>query len=214
MSTAGVLDPEAAKRLELTWRWLHDFPVNPHPDLGRTGPVCPYMGRALEYQLVDLMPFDARQGVDAFEARARVLQDEFEAATKGSEHPIYLVSFLVPYGLPDAELRTVVEQVHNRVRPDFVQRGMMAGDFWPHHESHGLHSRAFRPFASPLPIFAIRNMIPGDLPFFSGSHTPPQERLEYLGYYRKVFDGRLPEYWSDRLDHAEDQARAALATIG
>lgn len=206
-----ALDPAARERLDLTWRWLHDFPVNPHPDLGRDGPVCPYMGRSLQRDVVRLFPFDATAGEDAFEAQARALRDEFAELSQAHEDRVFLVFFLVPYNLPDPELKAMVERVHARVRPDFVRAGTLAGDFWPDHETRGLHSDSFHPFASPLPVFAIRNMVPGDLQFFANPAVPAQEQLTYLGLYRDYFHEALPEYWRLRLEEAERQARTAPA---
>lgn len=206
-----ILDPAAQERIDLAWRWLNDFPVNPHPELGRTGPVCPYMGRALEHHVVRLFPFDAREGDEALAARARELRMEFQDRCRRRESErSYLVFFLVPYGLPEPALKALVERVHAQLRPEFVAGGMLAGDFWPAHETPGLHSASFRPFASPLPILGMRNMVPGDLAFFAAPDTPPEVRLTYLGYYRDVFGGTLSEYWQQRLDRAERDAQAAL----
>jgi hypothetical protein len=206
-----TLDEQGRQRLELAWQWLNEFPVNPHPDLGRDGPVCPYMGRALQRQAVRLFAFDARQGDDALEARARALREEFVKLCHAHSERTYFVFFVVPYGLPEPDLKAMVERVHGRLRPDFVQTGMLAGDFWPDHETLGLHSDSFRPFASPLPILGMRNMVPGDLAFFANPAVPAETQLTYLGYYRRAFDGKLSDYWRERLDTAETAARAALS---
>lgn len=201
--------PDARDRLARAWAWINDFPVNPHPDLGRTGPVCPYMGRALRREYVELDGFDARSGDDACVARLRELRERLrQRSAELGDESIYLVYFLVPYGLSEEELTAMMQRVHARVRPEFVRSGMLAGDFWPGHEAPGLHSPTFRPFASPFPLFPIRNMVPADLPFFAGAHVPAKIRVEYLGYYRRFFDDRLPESWRRRLDEAERAAHA------
>jgi hypothetical protein len=202
---------DAQDRVTRAWQWIHDFPVNPHPDLGRSGPVCPYMGRALRQKFVELFEFDARQGDEACIERLRQLREDLRqrGATLG-EDAIYLVYFLVPYGLPEADLTAMMQRVHKRVRPEFVSSGMLAGDFWPAHEAPGLHSRQFRPFDSPLALFPIRHMVPADLPFFSGRHVPAHVRVEYLTYYRQFFADRLPESWRRRLAEAERVAHADL----
>lgn len=208
----GEVGGDAAARVELARRWLGDFPVHPHPDLGRAGPVCPYMGRARDLGRLELFGFDATAGDEVLVARARMLREDLERRSAASATDrTYLVYFLVPYGLPEPDLKAMVERVHARLRPEFVRRGLLAGDFWPDHHSRGLHSRSFRPFASPLPILGMRNMVPGDLAFFAGPDVPPPEQLTYLGFYRQHFAGNLPDYWRQRLDEAECAATAALA---
>ncbi|HLU44091.1 MAG TPA: hypothetical protein VKZ67_03605 [Natronosporangium sp.] len=204
--------PDAQERLAQAWAWINDFPVNPHPDLGRTGAVCPYMGRALRRKYVELVAFDARSGDDACVAELRRLREKLKqrSAELGND-AMYLVYFLVPYGLSDEDMKAMMQRVHARLRPEFVQNGMLAGDFWPGHEAPGLHSPTFRPFASPFPLFPIRNMIPADLPFFAGSHVPAQTRLEYLSYYQQFFGDALPKTWRQRLDEALQRARADAA---
>lgn len=170
------------------------------------------MGRALQHQVVQLFPFDATLGDDALAGYAREMRTRFVQHCQ--EHPedrSYLVYFIIPYGLAESALKALVERVHAQLRPEFVAGGMLAGDFWPAHETPGLHSPTFRPFASPMPILGMRNMVPGDLAFFAAPETPAQVRLTYLGYYREFFGDTLSEYWQQQLVAAEQAAQAALA---
>ncbi len=197
-------------------QWVTAFTTNRHPDLGRDGVVCPYTTRALRRRHLTFHAFDARAGDEAMVAFARQLRDDI-AGRSGPLGPdaVYLVRIAVPHGLPEPELKAMVGRVHARTRAEFVEGGYMAGDFWPDHAAGGLHNPAFRPFASPLPMFGIRHMVIADLAFFCMPDVPSDVRLDYLALYRRVFGGELNAFWTQRLVEAETLARQAReATLG
>lgn len=198
----------AEEKMELARKWITAFTTNRHPDLGRDGVVCPYTTRALRRGYLTFHAFDARTGDDAMVAFVRRLRDDI-AGRSGPLGPdgVYLVRIAVPYGLPEPELKAMVGRVHARTRAEFVEGGYMAGDFWPDHVAGGLHNPAFRPFASPLPLFGVRHMVIADLAFFSLPDVPPNVRLDYLARYRHVFGGGLNAYWGQRLAEAEARAK-------
>ncbi|MBB5153628.1 DUF6875 domain-containing protein [Saccharopolyspora phatthalungensis] len=201
-------------RLALARRWVREYTPNPHPDLGRDGVVCPYMVRALRRNYVRMESFDAARDDEELVALARRLLDDSlrRAKTMGPDRT-YLVSLIVPHGKPEDELKALVGRAHAVLKPDFVQSGYMAGDFWPDHETVGLHSDTFRPFTSPVPILGMRPIVPADLLFFVKHEPTPQDRLRYLRYFQTLFSGRLNEYWQAELDRELDRAeRDAQAT--
>lgn len=204
----------AEERVELAREWITTFTTNRHSDLGRDGVVCPYTGRALRRRYLTFHPFDARAGDDAMVAFVRRLRDDIadSAGPLGSD-AVYLVRIAVPHGLPEADLTAMVGRVHARTRAEFVDRGFMAGDFWPAHEAGGLHNPAFRPFASPLPLFGVRHMVVADLAFFCMPDVAPDVRLDYLARYRNVFGGGLNAHWAQRLAEAETRARHERETV-
>nr|AHE14797.1 hypothetical protein asmbl_22 [uncultured bacterium] len=200
-------------RKALARRWISEYTPNPHPDLGRDGVVCPFMVRALRRNYVTMVTFDATAGEEALMALARRLRDaSLRRAKEVGSDRTYLVSMVVPYGLPDPELKAMVGRVHSALKPEFVQMGYMAGDFWPDHETVGLHSDTFRPFSSPIPLLGMRPMVPADLMFFIKHERTPQDRLRYLEYFRRVFEGRLNGHWQEQLDDAVAQAERDAVT--
>ena len=199
-------------RMSQAWDWLSTYPIQPHPELGRDGVVCPYMVKAIRRRYVTMTEFDASEGDQAFMALARKLRDGvLERAGELGSDRLYLVGMAVPYGLPDAELKAMVARVHAALKPEFVARGLMIGDFWPEHETIGLHNDDFRPFTSPIPLLGMRHITPADLPFFVKHEPVPAERLRLLGNFRTLFDGRLNAYWSERLVEAELTAEQELS---
>jgi hypothetical protein len=208
-------DSEAGRRMAVGWKWVTEHTPNPNPELGRSGVVCPYMIRALRRNYVHMEAFDATEGRQALVERGRWLREDMHrrGANMGPDR-MYLVSIVVPYGLPEVELRSMVMQAHGELRLEFVHAGYVPGDFWPQHETVGLHSNTFRPFNSPIPMLGMRNMVPADLAFFTKQEPSPERRMTYLRVYREVFDGQLNEYWADMLDEAEIRTREELAAAG
>ena len=194
-------------RVEEVGNWIRDFTTNPHPDLGREGAVCPYMVRALGNARLTLLAFDAARGDDALAAQALEFRElaRRRAAELGPEGS-FLIYFAVPYGAPEPDLKAMVARVHARLRREFVASGFMVGDFWPDHETPGLHSPTFRPFASPVPMLGVRHVVPADLVFFITPDIPADTQREYLELYGNHFAGRLNDYWSKRLAAARAAA--------
>ena len=198
----------AEEHVSVVEEWVAQSLTRPHPDLGREGVVCPYTVKATRDDRLHVLPFDAREGDDAFVALARKLRDGLEkiAPDLGADR-IYLARLMVPYGLGQAELQAMVERVHTRIKPEFVARGFMAGDFWPGHDGTGVHNADFRPLSSPTPILGIRHIVPPDLIFFVAPENSLAERIRYLADYRNTFEGRLNAYWSAQLEEMETATR-------
>jgi hypothetical protein len=199
-------------RVALARKWISEYTTNPHPNLGRDGVVCPFMVQALRRDYLTIRSFNAVEGDHSLIVLARGLRDAMIArSSELGAARIYLVSMIVPYGLPDHELKAMVARVHAVVKPEFVQLGLMAGDFWPNHETVGLRSDSFRPFASPIPMLGMRWIVPADLMFFVKQEPTPRDRLTQLRYFHKIFAGRLNEYWSRELDLALAAVERELA---
>jgi len=202
------------QRTEMARTWAIQYLTNPHPDLGRTGAVCPYMPRSVRSDYLTMRSFDATRGDAEFiELAHHMLAEMIERSAIVGSDRIYLVIMVVPYGLPDQDLRAMVERVHNAVRSHYNQHGYMAGDFWPDHEAKGLYNENFHPFASPVPMFGIRHMIPADLRFFVKQEPTARSRMNQLQRYRAVFEGVLSPSWARQLEEAEELTRRELATL-
>ncbi len=204
----GVAD----ERLHHAWGWITEFVIKPNPALGRDGDVCPYMSKAVARELVDLSEFDCSVGLEPTleyirDRRAALLD---RSADTGAEM-IYHTAVIVPFGASDETLTEIVDQVHKRLKAEFVDLGLMVGEFWPDHEAPGVHNPDFRSQASPVPMFVLRHMVLTDVNFLSLPSNGPAERLVYLDRYRDHFAGRLTGTWARKLAAAQEQAHADLA---
>lgn len=194
--------------------WITEYTPRPHPDLGRSGVVCPYMVKALRRDFVHMVEFDATRGDAALMALARELLARMRRrAEEVGKDRIYLVNMIVPYGLPARETKAMVGRVHAELKPEWVEAGYMLGDFWPDHETIGLHNDDFRPFTSPLPLLGMRHIVPADLFFFVKHERDPERRLWCLRMFRKNFADQLNEYWTGVLQDAEAEVRRELSPV-
>ncbi|WP_405692022.1 DUF6875 domain-containing protein [Streptomyces sp. NBC_00057] len=197
-------------RIAMARKWMDEFLVHPHPELGREGDVCPFMSRSLSEGHAKLLPFDAREGLTALLALIGELRSELERRGESAgNRRAYLTSVIVPHGLPDDEIVALIARAHGELKGDFVERGLMLGEFWPRHDVAGLHNEAFRPLDSPLPLLAMRHMMLTDLAFLSGDHVDPEAQLTYLKHFRRLFGDTLTGSWPSRLESAEEAARRA-----
>jgi hypothetical protein len=209
MDSVSGVTPE--QRVETIDKWIREFVIRPHTDLGRDGIVCPFMSTTMRRKLLDVQTFDLSNGEE--KASEFVIQSMEEltrrAAGFGGDRT-YVTSVLIPYGLPDEEMAAALARLHAALKPEFVSRGLMLGEFWPRHAGPGLHNPEFRPSAAPVPMFVIRHMVPTDVGFLGAEEIPPADRLDYLAQYRRVLGARLTGHWAERLAAAEASARYEL----
>ncbi|APA98900.1 DUF6875 domain-containing protein [Nocardia seriolae] len=147
-------------------RWVRDHLMRPHPDLGRPGPVCPFVRHGVTRQLIwagladgDDISAERMNLIvdDAFELY-RGLRQEFPAEARGST----LVTVF-----PGLTRYDVVDAVHRERNPEVVSQGLMLGQFYPGCTVPGLWDSDFHPLDSPLPMLVLRSMMSTDFPFLA-----------------------------------------------
>ncbi|HEX6903895.1 MAG TPA: hypothetical protein VF789_29560 [Thermoanaerobaculia bacterium] len=168
-------------------RWAHDYLCQPHPALGREGPVCPYtepsLKRGLFWLTVYPGPDPKLEEVSAVVARYREWFLELEpAAGKETEYKAILILFpdLAPARAPG-----VIDALQAALKPQFVAAGLMIGQFHAGCQEPALWNRDFRPLRSSVPLLAIRHMVRTDAAFLikdAGS----------LASYLRRFGGDVP----------------------
>jgi len=69
-----------------------------------------------------------------------------------------------------ADAPLLVDRTQELLKTEFVRGGLMVGEFHPGPPSApGLWNKDFRPLRSPVPLLAIRHMVPSDRPFLTGN---------------------------------------------
>jgi hypothetical protein len=77
----------------------------------------------------------------------------------------------------------LIDVSKERLKPLFVNDGLMLGEFHELNESPGLHNPDFRPLRSPIPLLAIRRMVYSDIVFLNRPSDPPERRIRFLEAY-------------------------------
>ena len=196
-----VREHQAAIRAIVDWEW--SFLTQPHPELGRSGPVCPFARPALTrgtifYTVCPGADLDA----DAVESVARSYRDWFLELepVSGREAQYKSINMIFP-DLPASALGPVIEGVQERLKLLYAREGIMIGEFHPGPPNKGgLWNDDWRPLRSPLPLLGIRHMVPTDLPFLRGER-------ELMETYLAAFGDAVPAALAE-------QVRAAALRFG
>jgi|tagenome__1003787_1003787.scaffolds.fasta_scaffold20776526_3 hypothetical protein len=162
----AALDGDRAE-LDETLDWARGYLCEPHPELGRAGPVCPYAGPSLKRDLLWLAVHPAPDaGQDGVEGAVREYRRWFErlAPVAGPDTQYKTILILFP-ALPPAVAPDLLDSVQAALKPEFVERGLMLGQFHRSCAEAGLWNARFRPMRSAVPLLAIRTMVRGDAPF-------------------------------------------------
>ena len=164
--------------------WINHFLARPHQDLGRAGLVCPFIPRSLKMDTIRLVEVPAsemtQQGLEDFVKQCR--ETFLQQSPQTGKLSIYKALLLVFPDINDDQCG-LIDNVQRNLKPFFVEKGLMLGEFHKFNDSPGLHNPNFYPLRSPIPMLAIRFMTESDLPFLSRMTDNPHTRIHYLQSY-------------------------------
>ncbi|GAA1240500.1 hypothetical protein GCM10009665_34210 [Kitasatospora nipponensis] len=169
--------------------WARAYLTEPHPELGRTGPVCPFVGVSLRDQRFHLavrpgLP-DGRDPV--VEAVALHREWFLLLAPPGAARSQSTTILIVFPDLPTSQAPELIDRTQLELKTAFVEEGLMLGQFHDlPPQQPGLWNPHFRPLRSPLPMLVIRHMVPTDLPFLL------EDPRHHAAYHRLFGDRAQP----------------------
>ena len=149
--------------------WIEAYVVKPHKDLGRAGPVCPFVPGSLERKALwfaaeRIAHRDVSDVVELLNGYKRLFLD---AEPTAGEDTIYKVIVVVFTDLPANRAQEVFDGVLEQVAvPSYAEDGIVFGPFYEGHEGTALYNPSFRPFQSPVPFLFVRQGVIGDWKFF------------------------------------------------
>ena len=199
-------------------QWMRNYLAKPHPQLGRNGPVCPFVPVSLELDTVWLCEV-SEPGLTADDITQIITEyrDVF-LRTEPIAMPMALQkSFLVVFPrLQDSgsEGAALVDKVQYNLKRSFVEMGLMIGEFHLSNESPGLRNPDFRPLRCPVPMLAIRHMVGSDFPFLARKSYPPKERSWFLRAYLSYLGSSLMPARFDQALEALISAEAEMWIAG
>jgi hypothetical protein len=192
-----VIDAKLQSQLLAMARYCRDFLTRPSPQVGRSGPVCPFTSRAIARGtlLITACTLNDADGRPLTEALG-VLREAFltHDASLSEENQLFHSVVVVFPGLPADEAPALIEEAQRSLKPDYVDAGLMIGEFYPGCPAPGLHNADFRPLQSPVPAIAIRHMTPQDAPFMLGDPR-----------FRESYERRFGEEGSRRVQDLLDR---------
>lgn len=161
--------------------WAREYLCEPHPELGRRGPVCPYAQGSLDRGVFYLATHrGAVVDADELDGRLAVYRDWFTRLEPTHAPAAQFKTILVTLpDLPAEAANGIVDRAQARLKAAYTAQGLMIGEFHDGPpDKGGLWNDAFRPLRSPVPLLAIRHMVVSDFPFLAGDPTTLTNYLE------------------------------------
>jgi hypothetical protein len=149
--------------------WTKTFVVKPHKDLGRAGPVCPFVPVALDHKTLWLAAErsagrSTSDVIKLIEGYQRLL---LAAQPVDGENASYKSIVVVFTDLPAAQAKDFFGGVLQEIGvPSYVNDGLVMGPFYEANDATAIYNPNFRPFTSPVPMLLMRRAVISDWKFF------------------------------------------------
>lgn len=158
--------------------------TSPHQQLGRSGPICPFISEALARNRLYVASSDCEEPrYGDLLAVIEALASEF-AVWRRSLSPtdrIYAALVLVFPRLGDPQGCSLIRQVQREAKLLHLKQGLMIGEFYSGCTTPGIHNTAFRPLDAPVTSLAIRSLTLYDAPFMVEHGDYVSEYLKHFG---------------------------------
>jgi hypothetical protein len=155
--------------LQAVAAWIKTYVVRPHEDLGRAGPVCPFVPGALERRTLWLAPEQiADRSVPAVvELMSGYTRRFLDAQPTDGDDAKYKVIVVVFTDLSADRAQGVFDDVLEQLAvPSYAEDGIVFGPFFEGNEGTAIYNSSFRPFLSPVPFLFVRQGVISDWKFF------------------------------------------------
>ncbi|MCV9961897.1 hypothetical protein OIU34_08280 [Pararhizobium sp. BT-229] len=157
------------KALHVVADWIKTFVARPHKDLGRAGPVCPFVPRAWERETLWLAPerIADRSVLDVVQLINVYGKLFLNAQPIGGEDAIDKSIVVVFTDLSADRASDLFDGVLQHLGvPSYADDGLVLGGFYETNEGAALYNPSFRPFTAPVPFLLIRHTVISDWKFF------------------------------------------------
>ena len=168
VTRASELAQSDLDALRTVAEWIGGFIVRPHKDLGRAGPVCPFVPESLPRKTLWLAPEhvggrSVPEVVDLVSGYQRL----FLGAQPTGDDAIYKAIVVVFTDLsPDQAGDFFDDVLKDLAVPSYVDDGFVMGGSFEGNEAGAIYNASFRPFTSPVPFLLIRQAVISDWKFF------------------------------------------------
>jgi hypothetical protein len=149
--------------------WIQSFVVKPHEDLGRPGPVCPFVPGSLERKTLWLAPVRIGDGrvPHAVELIGRYKSQFLGVEPTDGDGLDYKVIVVVFTDLSADGAQGIFDGALQQLAvSSYVEDGIVFGPFFKGNDGTAIYNASFRPFQSPAPFMFVRHGVVGDWKFF------------------------------------------------
>jgi hypothetical protein len=148
---------------------ITSFIVRPNKDLGRAGPVCPFVPVSLARGTLWLAPehVGGRSVAEVVDLVHGYQRRFLGAHPTDGDDEIYKAIVVVFTDLsPDRAAEFFDDVLRDLAVPSYLDDGFVLGGFYEGNEAGAISNARFRPFTSPVPFLLIRQAVIGDWKFF------------------------------------------------
>lgn len=178
------MTPRIVRIAQEVLEWVEYTVSMPHPDLGRPGPICPFVAPSVRRDALYLIVHDEVDG-HSKEGVRQIIRDYkarfLSALSDGSPEQIYNTLLVIYPNIPPQQA-PLVDTIARELKTEFVQQGLMLGEFHKHSRIEGVHNPDFHPMVSPYPMLVIRHMSVHDILFLH------QEKIWFDAYNARFGD--------------------------
>jgi hypothetical protein len=169
---------------ELIIGWLSSYVMQPHAELGRPGPVCPFVAKAMRTDSVSVMArtFDREPDLHDISVAIDEAMNRLPALARGTTDP-ELACLIVVFPELTCTQWHLIDDVHRERKTAAVRRGLMLGQFHPNCDAPAAHNPRFPVNRAPVPLIVIRQMAEHDILFL-------QDDPVWLDQYRAMLARR------------------------
>jgi hypothetical protein len=149
--------------------WIKTFVATPHKDLGREGPVCPFVPGALERKTLWLASehIAGRSVADVVQLMNGYKTQFLHAPPIDGDGANYKVIVVIFTDLSaDRAKGLFADVLKEHAVPSYVEDGILFGPFYEGNEGTAIYNSGFRPFQSPMPFLFVRYGVISDWKFF------------------------------------------------
>ena len=165
--------------VQVLLQWIDCYVCKAHPDLGRPGPVCPFVKPSLDKgKLLTRFSYEI-DGSD----REKIEQKTYEYMRAFMEIPLsneqdrLSTALVVAFPNIPQDKSGVLDSIQVQVKTEFVRNGLMVGQFHQTCSEPGIHNGDFAVSRSPFALLAMRYMALHDILFLN------QEKVWFDAYY-------------------------------
>jgi hypothetical protein len=169
ITRTGQLAESDRKALHTVADWITTFVARPNKDLGRAGPVCPFVPGALDQKALWLAPEkisnqsvpDVVQLVSGY--KSLLLRAHPLAGDDATSKAIVVVFTDLS---ADRAKDTMDALLQRLAASSYGDDGVVLGAFYERNEGTAIYNPSFRPFTPPVPFVLVRPAVISDWRFF------------------------------------------------
>jgi len=181
--TRSVADSDL-RALHSVADWIKTFVARPNKDLGRAGPVCPFVPGACERKTLWIAPERiANQSVagivDLVNGYKRLLLRAQPVEGEDTSFKAIVVVF-TDLSADRAKEHMGDVQIQHLKTLSYVEDGVVLGEFHERNEGSAIRNGSFQPFKSPVPFLLLRHAVISDWMFFLDNE-------DWLGFWARRF---------------------------